>query len=1021
MPPKDALTENLVSAPTVADDSLGGGLLSAINSMPEGVALFDTDDCLVYFNETFQRRHPLGKKFAKLGISFEYMVRANVEKGNALEAIGREEEFIRERMELHRNPMGPIYRHLNNGASVIINESRTPDGGTLYTTTEVTELKQIEKDLREKEALTRRMLEASPVGVLIANRKGKHLFANERALDIQGVSRDELFSTNATGYYADPGERKRLKDNLYKTGDTPPTEVELVKPDGTHYFVILSSTLIEFEGQKAHLTYLYDITELKRAEEALRSSESRLRGAIDSLQEGFAFYDADDRLVLFNDEYRRLHPGLDDVIKPGMYCEDLLRAKVERGLSAEAQGREQEHIRERMEHHRNPKGTLTRTLADGTSYIITENRTVDGGTVVTETDITERRKLESQALAEHHRLLDAIDSIDGGVALFDADDILLLCNATYRERLQKIEPILSPGISYEEIIRAFAKQGLNTEAKADPEKYVRERLARHRKLEPSTVQMTDTGAWIMLREYRTSEGGTLLIRTDETARIQDEEALHASETLLRTIMDNADVDITLKDLDGKFLLSNRKFQENHGLTHEQIAGKTLSELYSPEEAMESIEMERKVLKTGEPFSQELKPINGPVRRTYFTTKFPIRNDAGDIVSIGTINIEITNFKEAEIALMDSEARFRDIAEAASDHFWEMGPDLCFKFISERFYENTGLAPEDFIGKTRWEFVGAETIEENLELWATHRKEVEDHQPFRNFEYSLRLSNGQTRYLSTSGKPFFGLDGTFMGYRGVSTDITDYRRAQSDLSQHNKMESLGYLAGGMAHNLNNLMQPILILGEMTKNNLQQGSRDHQNLEIICRAGASAQELVERISAFSRQQDLNRKSLDVVEIIQDGLSLIRPTVPASITIREDLDRETGQILVDKAQILTVMMNLISNAIDAMEGITGELIISLSRIKIDEPSSISGLESGVYAKLAITDSGHGIDEGTLNKIFDPFFTTKSIGKGTGLGLSTAFGIVHKHGGIIRAMSKPGDNTTFEIYLPLIRYDTF
>ncbi len=392
MPPKDAVNENHASQPR----DTGGGLRDAIDSMREAFARFGADDRLVFCNEAYTRLHPLGKEFIRPGVLFEDIIRTNVEKGNVADAIGREEEYIRERMDLHRNPKGPIYRRLANGSTFIINECRTPDGGVLITSTEV--------------------------------------------------------------------------------------------------------------------------TELKRAEEALRSSDNRLRGAIDSIQEAFAFYDADDRLVLFNEEFRRLHPNLDDVLKPGMYFEDLIRAHTERGMNADAIGREEEHIRKRMEQHRNPKGTITRTLIDGTSYIIKENRTPDGGTAVTETDITERLKLESQARAEHGLMLDAIESIDGGVALFDADDVLVLCNSTYREKLREIEHVLAPGFTYEEILRAYAEKGINTEAKADPEKYVRERLARHRNLEPSTIQMTKTGDWIMLREYRTSEGGTLIIRTDVTER-----------------------------------------------------------------------------------------------------------------------------------------------------------------------------------------------------------------------------------------------------------------------------------------------------------------------------------------------------------------------------------------------------------------------------------------------------------------------------------------------------------------------
>ncbi len=486
-------------------------------------------------------------------------------------------------------------------------------------------------------------------------------------------------------------------------------------------------------------------------------------------------------------------------------------------------------------------------------------------------------------------------------------------------------------------------------------------------------------------------------------------------------MDNADVEITLKDLNGRYLLTNRKFQENHGLAQEQSDGKTLAELFSPKEAEAFDAMERKVMEIGEPVSQELQPIGAAGARVYFTTKFPIRNDEGDMVSIGTVNIDITKLKEAEIALTESEARFRDIAEAAFDNFWEMGPDLRFTFTSARLFKESKMTPEEVLGKTRMEFVGPETIKENPDLWKAHQDDMENRRPYRNFEYSLKLPDGQRHYFSVSGKPVFAQDGEFLGYRGATTDITHYRQYERELSHHRKMESLGHLAGGIAHNLNNLLQPILILGQITRDSLEEGSREHQNLEIIYRAAIGARELVERISTFSRQKGFILKSVDMFEVVREGLNLIYSTVPASITVREELDRKTGMVFADPAQLQTVLMNLVANAVDAMRRTTGELTISLSRAPVDDSPahSIPGLESGVYAKLAITDAGPGISDEILNKIFDPFFTTKGIGMGTGLGLSTAFGIVHKHSGTIRVFSKPGDGTTFEVYLPLEQSD--
>jgi len=273
---------------------------SAISSMQEGFALFDIHDRLVTFNDEYLRLHPGLGDVIKPGMRFEEMIRASVKRGLIVEAVGREEEFIRDRMRHHRYASGPILRHLSDGTWYLINEARMPDGGIATTETDITELKDAETALRAREELTRQMLEASPVGVLIVTRDGRHLFANERALEIQGVTREKLLASNAGEYYADPALRMRLKDELYRTGSTPPTPVELLKPDGSHYFVILSSTLTEFEGRQAHLTYLYDVSDLKRTEQALRDSEARLRSVVDNIIDGIVTIDTSGVILSVN-------------------------------------------------------------------------------------------------------------------------------------------------------------------------------------------------------------------------------------------------------------------------------------------------------------------------------------------------------------------------------------------------------------------------------------------------------------------------------------------------------------------------------------------------------------------------------------------------------------------------------------------------------------------------------------------------------------------------------------------------
>ena len=374
-------------------------------------------------------------------------------------------------------------------------------------------------------------------------------------------------------------------------------------------------------------------------------------------------------------------------------------------------------------------------------------------------------------------------------------------------------------------------------------------------------------------------------------------------------------------------------------------------------------------------------------------------------------------KQRQIELRASEERFKDVAEATSDWVWETGPDLQYTYISDRFFKETGHRPEDIIGKTLREFAGDEVSDENLRPCLAQEQIMRNRIPIRNYLHSQKDSNGRVRYVSLSANPYFDQDGVFLGYRGATTDITERRRTERELMQHKKVESLGRLASGIAHNLNNMLQPILILSQALIEDTPAGSKKRETLDIICQASLNAKGLVDKITEFGHEKTLSLTSVDSYQVVRKGLDLIYSIVPHGITITEFLDKSTGFVFVDASQTQTVLMNLIANAIDAMEGKPGEITVSLGPAQIEEISAISDQINGAarYAKLSVTDSGAGMDEETLSRIFDPFFTTKEVGKGTGLGLSTAFTIITKQGGTIQASSTPGSGAVVDVFLPL------
>ncbi len=259
---------------------------------------------------------------------------------------------------------------------------------------------------------------------------------------------------------------------------------------------------------------------------------------------------------------------------------------------------------------------------------------------------------------------------------------------------------------------------------------------------------------------------------------------------------------------------------------------------------------------------------------------------------------------------------------------------------------------------------------------------------------------------------------------VSIDITERKMAErekenleSRLGQAQKMEAIGTLAGGIAHDFNNILGVILGYADMAKEDAPPGTQFEKELEQVLLAANRAKELVKQILAFSRQAQVERVSLKIQPIIKEGLKMLRSSIPTTISITEEIDAESGPILGDPTQVHQILMNLCTNAYQAMEGTGGALSVALKTTFIgpDEKALLLHIPPGEYLELTVSDTGCGIGPGVIGKIFDPYFTTKETGKGTGMGLAIIHGIVSDCGGTITVESEPGKGSTFHVYFPV------
>ena len=378
-------------------------LTDAIESLGAGISVWDADDRLVLSNEMYRNSMAGIEDVVVPGVKFEEIIRTLAERGLRLDAIGREEEWIAERMQLHRNPdLAKSFEiQYADGRWIENHEFPASDGGIVTVRLDITERKKSEQ-------LFSAAFRDGPAIYTITTPEvsgSRYVDVSENWLTTMGYSREEVIGKdpNDLKIWFDPDGREKLFASLDENNSVKNFESRFRTKNGTALGVSISAQFIGAVPNNFLLLAFQDITKRQQAEGALQKSEQRLRGAVESLQESFALFDGEDRLVAMNEEYGLINPAAWGIMERGGTFEELLKANVELGRLNDAKGREEAFIRERLELHRNPKGSILRQLSDGTWHIIKETQTPEGGVAITFTDITELKRVDlarQQALAE---------------------------------------------------------------------------------------------------------------------------------------------------------------------------------------------------------------------------------------------------------------------------------------------------------------------------------------------------------------------------------------------------------------------------------------------------------------------------------------------------------------------------------------------------------------------------------------------------------------------------------------------
>jgi PAS domain S-box-containing protein len=406
-------------------------------------------------------------------------------------------------------------------------------------------------------------------------------------------------------------------------------------------------------------------------------------------------------------------------------------------------------------------------------------------------------------------------------------------------------------------------------------------------------------------------------------------------------------------------------------------------------------------------------------RWFLLRNQPLHDEAENIVKWYGSGTDIEDRKLAEIALRESEQRFRDYAETASDWLWETAPDHRVTRISENI-NAVGFLPSGLIGLARWEI--ATDVESEPEKWRRHRTMLDAHRPFRDFEYTVG-GVGSPVYVRTSGKPFFGTCGKFLGYRGTGTDITAtiranhaeqaLREAQAELAHVTRLTMLGEMTASIAHEVNQPLAAVVNAAAACRRWLDAATPNLDEarcaVDWIVNEGNRASEVIRRVRSLANKTDIEKVRLGVNDVVREAIALVqREFVSYRVSLRMELAPVQPMILGDRVQLQQVIINLVMNGLEAMQSVR------------DRPRELeigSRQDETHQVLVTVTDSGVGISAENADRLFNAFFTTKS--SGMGIGLSICRSIVEAHGGRMSAANNVGPGARFQFTLPLHQED--
>ncbi|WP_084511196.1 PAS domain S-box protein [Desulfatibacillum aliphaticivorans] len=517
--------------------------------------------------------------------------------------------------------------------------------------------------------------------------------------------------------------------------------------------------------------------------------------------------------------------------------------------------------------------------------------------------------------------------------------------------------------------------------------------------------------------------GLVGITRDVEAQIVAEKALRESEEKYRRVYENIQDVYFEADLDGIIREVSPSIRYVTQYTREELIGRNIRSLtINPDERNDRLET---IVSQGRinDYEAEFIDKDGSIVRASITAAFLFDEEGRPTGTAGTIR-NIEDRKRAEEALQDSEIRFRLLAENSTDVIWTMSLGGAFTYISPSVERMSGFTVEEVMKMTLDQYL---TPESWAKVQRSIARELSSDRASNGYPATLELQqytkSGDVIDVEVTSNWILNEEGQPVGVRGATRDIRARKKAEREKSeleaqllQARKMEAIGTLAGGIAHDFNNILHPIIGYTQMLMEEHKDRESTTEVLDEINRAAIRAKELVSQILTFGRRSSEAPSLVDLSAVVKESLSLLKGSIPSTIEVKATLPEADGGVFGNSSQLHQMVMNLCTNAYQAMKNMGGVMTIRLQKVSLngDGGALAPNLPKGYYQKLSVSDTGPGMSKAVTERIFEPYFTTKDVGEGTGMGLAMVHSIVKSHKGEIRVHSKLNRGALFEVYLP-------